>query len=219
MKEKIFIFLLTVLMSSTSLPANAQFKAGITGGMNICSFHVSDNSYREYVDKVRPGFVIGPTLMYRIPKTGFGFDVSALFDRRSAKSKDNSESKSISISSIQLPVNLRFGLDFGDMVYGFVFGGVQYGFNIGDKEKYIISGTGKATGHDLERWWVSQNSTLSMNLGIGGVVMEKVQVRVSYNLPLRKTGEIQQKDLSDNTVRTLTDGKAHACQVTLSYLF
>ena len=207
------------LLPLCSLPTQAQFRVGITGGLNISTVHISDDSYKDYVNKIRPGFTIGPTLLYRIPKTGLGFDVSALYDNRGARSKTNSQSEPISVSSIQFPVNIRYGLDFGDVVYGFVFTGLQYGQSLGEKEQYIISGTGKSTGHELERRWVSQGSSFSWNFGVGGIVLENVQIRVSYNLSLRKTGEIQQVDLVDGSKKTLTEGKTNACQITLSYLF
>lgn len=213
-------FISLLFLALLSVPSLAQIKIGVTGGLNISQIYVSDDSYKGYVNKIRPGFTVGPTLIYRIPKTGLGFDVSALFDNRGAKSKTNSKSDPISVSSLQFPVNVRYGIDFGeDMLYCFVFTGLQYGVNIGKKEQHIISGTGTSSGHELERCWVNQGSAFSLNFGIGGIVMEKVQIRVSYNLALRKSGEIQQTDLVDGSTKTLTDGKANACQIVLSYLF
>ena len=105
------------------------------------------------------------------------------------------------------------------MIYAFVFTGPQFGFNLGSKESYIASGTGKTSGHAMERRWVNNSSSLSWNFGIGGVVLDNIQVKISYNLALGKTGEIQQIDLEDNSLRILTDGKVSACQIELSYLF
>ena len=200
-------------------PSLAQFKFGVTGGLNISQFHVSDDTYKEYVDRNRPGFVIGPTVVYNIPKSGLGFDLSALYDLRGAKSKSLEDSESVFCKSLQFPVNIRYGHKFDNMFYGFVFTGPQFGFNLGSKESLIAIGTGKTSGHAMERRWRNNSTSFCWDFGVGGVVFENVQVRISYNLALQKSGEIQQIDLVDNTSRTLTEGKVGACQIALSYLF
>ena len=215
-KIKLIVILSLLLLT---VPTRAQFQFGVTGGMNISQLRVSDDTYKGYMDKIRPGFIIGPTLIYTIPKTGLGFDVSALYDLRGARSRSLKDCESIYCKSFQFPINIRYGLEFGDMLYGFVFTGPQFGLSLGSKDRFIVSGTSKTTGHALERRWVSNNSTFSWSFGVGGIVLEKVQVRIIYNLALRETGEIQQVDLDDSSSHRLTSGKASACQIALSYLF
>lgn len=202
-------------------PSYAQFKVGVTGGLNISKFIVSDDDYKGYIDKTRPGFIIGPTVLYNVPKTNFGIDLSALFDSRGATSKTYSDCETIHYYSFQFPINVRYNivLDDLDTGYGFLFTGPQFGWSTGNHDQLIISGKGKSTGHDLERRWISQNSTFSWNFGVGAVVFNKLQVRISYNFALRKTGEVHQIDLTDGTHKMLTSGKANACQVAISYLF
>ena len=217
MKKSICLFLF--LVSCSMMPTLAQLKVGLTAGLNISQLHVSESDFDSYVDQIRPGFFVGPTAIYTLPGIGLGFDVSALYDMRGARSKDNDKCETIYCYSFQLPVNVRYGIDFGDMVHAFVFTGPQFGVSVGEKERLIISGHSKSTGHALERRWASESSLFSWNFGVGGVILEKVQVRVSYNLALKKSGEIRQVDTVDGTSIVLTEGKAHACQVSLSYLF
>ena len=218
MSKKIKTTLLLLLTLLIVTPSYAQFKVGVTAGLNISKFTVSDDTYEDYIDKIRPGFTVGPTAIFTIPGMGLGFDASALFDLRAVKSKTYEDINTIYCCSFQFPVNIRYGLDFGD-VYAFVFTGPQFGFSTGNKDQFIIAGKSKSTGHDLERRWVNNSSSFSWNFGVGGVVMDKIQIRVSYNLALKNTGNIQQVDLVDGSSRSLTNGKAHTCQVTLSYLF
>lgn len=213
------IILTLILLSLFSFVAHAQLKLGITGGLNISQLTVSDEEYEMYIDKIRPGFLVGPTAILSIPNSGLSFDVSALFDWRAARSKNNDDCNSVYCTSFQFPVSVRYGFEFGDMVYGFISTGPQFGVNTGEKERLIIAGRGRTTGHAMERRWVNESSSLSWNIGIGAVVMEKVQVRISYNFALHKTAEIQQIDLVDGSSRSLTDAKANACQVAISYLF
>lgn len=216
--KSIFLTLLACLFLT---PTYAQFQVGVTAGLNISKFTVSDDQFKDYVNKVNPGLIVGPTVIYNLPKTHFGFDVSALYDLRSAKSKTYDDFKSVRCHSFQFPVNLRYNFIFEDMdtAYGFLFTGPQFGWTTGNNDQLIASGKGKTTGHALERRWVNQSSTFSWNFGVGAVVFNKLQVKISYNLALRKTSDIQQVDLTAGTSKVLTSGKAHACQVSLSYLF
>ena len=216
---KIHITLIFLLLTLCATPALAQFKFGVTAGLNISKFTVSDSDYKSYIDKIRPGFFVGPTVIFDIPKTGVGVDASSLFDMRGARSKSYSNTETVRCYSFQFPVNIRYGYSFGDWVYGFIFTGPQIGLSIGNRNHYIIPVIDKSTGHTFERRWTDETSSFSWNFGIGGVVLEKVQVRISYNLALRKTGEIQLANPANGKSRTLADGKAHACQVALSYLF
>lgn len=209
------IFLLATLFSTSAL---AQFKFGVTGGLNISKFTVSNDDYKEYINKIRPGFFVGPTAIYNVPKTGLSFESGVFLDFRGATSKNNNNSKSIYCKSLQIPVNIRFGINYAETVYWYIFTGPQFGLPLG-RDHHIISGKSKSTGHALERQWTDEKTTFSWNFGIGGVVMDHIQVKLSYNLALRQTGEIQQIDLIDGTSKTLTEGKAHACQVAISYLF
>lgn len=207
-----------ILFSFITISSQAQFKYGITGGMNISKFNMSNDDFDGYVDKIRPGLLIGPTVVYTHPKIGLGFDVSAYFDRRVAKSK-TLDSKSIYCNSFQFPVNVRYGINWEDMVYAFIFTGPQFGVNVGKKERIIAEGTGATTGHAMERHWVNNSTNFSLNFGIGAVLLENAQISISYNLALRKTGVLQQIDLIDNSSRMLSDCKANAWQISLSYLF
>lgn len=202
-----------------AITAQAQLKYGIMGGLNITQIHLGNNDYKDYMNRARPGFVVGPTAIYSIPKTQFGVDASALFDLRGARSRNEDLDTKVKVTSFQIPVNVRYSFAPSDMVDMFVFAGPQFGFNIGDKDQYIISGTGKTTGHAMERRWKLTNSTMSMNVGVGGIVMDHVLVRISYNFAFNAAGEIHQVDLVDGTSKVLTSGKAHACQVVLGYLF
>ena len=215
---RLIFFNLVTLFLLFAGPLHAQFKIGVTGGLNISQLTVSDDDYKDYVSKIRPGFLFGLTAVYTHDKTGLGVDVSSLYDLRGAKSK-TLPSETIYCKSIQFPVNVRYGKNFQDMIYAFLFTGPQFGLNLGSKERLIMEGTGKTTGHAMERRWVSEETSFSWNFGIGGIVMENFQVRISYNLALKKTGEIQQVDLVEGTSRVLTEGKASACQINFSYLF
>ena len=61
-----------------------------------------------------------------------------------------------------------------------MFAGPQFGFNVGDKEHKIT---------DHETWHLS-GSTLSVNLGVGVMLINHIQLSANYNIVCGKTGEI-----------------------------
>ncbi len=217
MKRLLSIVACTLL----ALTAQAQLKCGLTGGLNIAQIHLGNNDYKDYMNRTRPGFVVGPTVIYSLPKTNFGIDASALFDLRGARSRNESLDTKVKCTSFQFPINLRYSFQPAemDMVNLFVFAGPQFGVSVGDKDQYIISGIGKTTGHAMERRWKLNNSVMSMNFGVGGIVMDHILVRISYNFAFNAAAGIYQEDLDDGTSKFLTSGKAHACQIVLGYLF
>ena len=184
-------------------PSFAQLKFGVTGGLNISLFHVSDDTYKEYVNRNRAGFVLGPTVVYNIPKTGLGFDLSALYDLRGAKSKSLEDSESVFCKSLQIPVNFRYGRKFDEMIYGFVFTGPQFGFNVGDKS--IKTTTSE---------WTFKSSNISANVGLGVMLLSHLQISANYNFGLGKTGEL---DILNTNFKE--NGKMNAWQIAVAYYF
>lgn len=224
---KKYLYTLLLLLSVSAVPANAQLykdlspklRFGLTAGLNIPQTSVGNDELEQYVDKIAPGFFAGPTVTFLMPAVGIGFDLSAYYDQRGAKS-DTYDTPSVISRMVQIPLNVRYSFDMGAAM-PFVFVGAQYGLNIGDKSKVIAMGRSSSTQQALNREWHAENSVLSLNFGVGILAMEKVQARVSYNLPLQKTGEIYQVNVETGKISNSyrTDCKFGACQVSVTYLF
>ena len=100
------LFTMVVLLATMAVAAQAQVKFGVKGGLNVTSMKLS----KDIVDKSnQAGFFIGPTVKFTLPVVGLGIDVAALYDQRSAKSDD----ETIKQQSIQIPLNLRYGIGLG----------------------------------------------------------------------------------------------------------
>ena len=164
---------LTVLAAALliSAPASAQVKFGIKGGVNLTNMTFNEDTYDA---DNRCGFFVGPTVKLSVPVTGLSFDASALFDQRSAKIKGTNEK--LKQNSIQIPINVRYGVGLGSTASVFAFAGPQFGFNIGDKEQL----------HDTFEW---KASNFSVNVGIGASIINHLQVTANYNIACGKTGE------------------------------
>ena len=86
----------------------------------------------------KAGFFIGPTVKISLPVTGLSVDGSALYDQRTAKIKN--ADANVKLQTIQIPINIRYGIGLSSAVNLFAFAGPQFGFNIGDKSRDLNEG-------------------------------------------------------------------------------
>lgn len=213
--------LIVVALTIAATSVQAQLKLGVTTGLNITNLHIHSDykdAIKPYADKTKPGFVVGPTAIYSLPISGLSVDVSAMYDLRGMKSKSSNYDSSIKTQSLQIPVNVRYGYEIGDMIHAFIYAGPQFGFCLDSDAQYITTGTNNK-GEVVDMQWKPSGSVMSMNIGIGGIVMEKVQVRIGYNIAFNTCGEFQIHNNTTGNEAYRGTGKMHACQIMVSYLF
>lgn len=192
-------FALVLMAVAFAMPSKAQIKFGVQAGLNMTN--VSTEDLKASV-KSRTGFFVGPTVKFTLPIVGLGIDAAALYDQREAKG----EGEVIKSSSIQVPINLRYGVGLGSVAEVFAFAGPQFGFKLSGDKKI----------KDDAAEWTLKSSTLSANIGIGATVLSKVQAKLNYNVALGKTGEF---DSVGAAAKELGSAKFNAWQVSLTYFF
>ena len=187
-----------------TVAAQAQVKFGVKGGLNITSMKFDES----VLDKSnQAGFFIGPTVKFTLPVVGLGIDAAALYDQRSAKVAD----ETLKQQSIQIPVNLRYGIGLGSTASIYIFAGPQFGFAIGDKSKNIVDNA-------LE--WRLKDSNLSANVGLGLMLLDHLQISANYNIALGTTGEVDVPNALGTTWDTaIGKAKANAWQLSVAYFF
>lgn len=194
------LFAVVLLAAAFAMPSKAQFSWGIQAGLNMSNVSVKEAAENagEAV-KSRTGFFVGPTVKFTLPIVGLGIDASALYDQREGKAGD----EVIKSSSIQIPINVRYGFGLGSVAEVFAFAGPQFGFKLsGDKN------------FGSEEWTL-KSSNLSANIGIGATVLSKLQAKLNYNIALGKTGEFKDKDIA----KEIGSAKFNAWQISLAYFF
>lgn len=205
------ILTLIVMAIAFAMPSQAQFSFGVQAGLNLTN--ISDFSLNaqgvENAISNKAGFFVGPTVKFTLPIVGLGIDAAALYDQREAKTNG----ETLKSQSIQIPINVRYGIGLGSMAEIFAFAGPQFGFNIGDKDK--TWGDVKNTAAK----WTLKSSNVSANVGIGATILSKLQLKVNYNIALGKTGEVDIKEGADAAWKTITGAKANAWQVSAAYYF
>ena len=184
----------------TAVPAKAEVKFGLKGGLNLTSMSLDANAISK---SNQAGFFIGPTVKFTLPIVGLGFDASALYDQRKAEVDDTS----IKQQSIQIPINLRYGIGLGSTASIYFFAGPQFGFNVGDKD--IKTDVGN---------WTFKSSNISANVGLGLMLLGHLQVSANYNFALGKTGEYEYIQ-SASSMMYKGDTKMNAWQIGLTYFF
>lgn len=214
MREFFTAAIVAASMLFAASSAQAQVKFGLKGGLNVTN--MSLNSEVFDADN-QTGFFIGPTVKFTLPIVGLGIDASALYDQRDAKVKVEEgdgasvESK-IKNQSINIPINLRYGVGLGSTASLFLFAGPQFGFNVGDKNQSLYK--------DVAQWRL-KSSTFSVNVGLGAMLLSHLQISANYNIACGKTGETTVSDVAGETVQQMFKkrGRANAWQIGLAYYF
>lgn len=199
---------LIVMAAAMAMPSQAQIKFGLQGGLNMSNISVKEAANNPAAAiKSRTGFFIGPTVKFTLPIVGLGVDAAAFYDQREGKVDGGETFKS---QSIQIPINLRYGVGLGSLAEIFAFAGPQFGFNVGGKKSV------KELGQEVGEWTL-KSSNLSANVGIGATVLGHLQAKVNYNFALGKTGEV--KENIAGVVKEIGSAKMSAWQVSLAYFF
>lgn len=199
--KKIIVSMLAILLLQ-AMPSQAQLKFGFKGGINVTNMKFN----KEVLDaKNQSGFFIGPTVKFKLPLVGLGFDVAALYDQREAEfdpySPDSDKQghlTKIKQKSINVPINLRYTIGLGDLAGIYLAAGPQFGFNVGDKN----------FGENFKM----KNSNLSVNVGGGVRLLNHLEIGATYNIACGKTGDGDFK--LDNI-----EMKSNAWQISAAYYF
>ena len=208
------IFTLVVLAVAMTMTVQAQgIKFGVKAGLNITKMSISKDVF-DSKTKNKAGFFVGPTLKLSLPM-GFGADIAALYDERSANVEFESSSTSYSVladehqsssnetikqKSIQVPVNLRYNIGLSSMAGIYLAVGPQFGFPVADKVFKTEFGEYRL-----------KDANLSVNFGAGLSLMGHLEVGFTYNLAAGKSGEFTSiKDI---------DTHNNAWQISAAYYF
>ena len=198
------LFALVMLMATMTVAAQAQVQFGVKGGLNITNMKLSED---VIAPSNQAGFFIGPTVKFTLPVVGLGIDAAALYDQRSAKVLD----ETLKQQSIQIPINLRYGIGLGSTASFYIFAGPQFGFAIGDKVTELANDAAD---------WRLKDSNLSANVGLGLMLLNHLQISANYNIALGTTGEVDVNNAVNTAWNTaIGKAKANAWQLSVAYFF
>jgi len=211
---KKFFTLMVIAMTMVVIPAKAQFGYGLRAGVNLTSLSLSAGA-ANLNSSNRAGFYVGPTVKFIVPIVGVGVDLSAVYDQRnSAISGETVVEKNVFV-----PINLRYEKGLGSMASVFLKVGPQFGWNIGGKTHEVA-----ADDAGNPRKFTLKDSNMSLNVGLGAMLLSHLEIGVTYNIALGKTGEVSYTDAAKVVASEAIDkftGKTrtNCWQIGLAYYF
>lgn len=184
--KKVTGLLLIVLMAIIAVPASAQLKFGVKGGLNISSVHFSSDLLKA--DNVT-GFQIGPMIETTIPLIGVGLDAAILYSQKGMDMKSGTgTSTSVKTDYIDVPVNFKwkFGLP---IVKAYLSAGPYVGFRVGGDKFWDVPG-------NVIGQVKAKNFSAGLNFGAGVELIRHLQVGFNYGLGLTDNYSAEKIDLN-----------------------
>ena len=168
MKRMKWILAAAILLVATTT-AQAQFRFGVKGGLNIASVSLEHSVLSS--DNIT-GFHVGPMLEWNLPILGLGVDGAVLYSQRGFGVGDNS----FRSDYIDVPVNAKFKFAV-PMVSPFVAAGPYASFRVSGNKFWNIAG-------QVIDQVEAKNFAAGLNFTAGAEVMNMVQVGLTYSLGL-----------------------------------
>lgn len=212
--NKLFTALMITVCLGMVVPAQAQIKLGVKGGLNLASASLSDAWKEKGNADNYTGFFIGPMVDVTIPIIGIGIDGALMYSQKGTKFsyEDGSVSKSKTFEQqgIEVPINLKYSVGLGSLASLYFAAGPSFYFNMKSDDKLTLS-SGEAA-IDYEK------SEVALNLGVGVKLINHLQLGVNYNMGLTDSAKAS---VDGGAWGSLSSGsfKSKVWQVSVAYLF
>lgn len=213
MKKWITLFTVTVCLAM-AMPAKAQIKFGVKGGLNLASASLSDAWDAKGNADNYTGFFIGPMVDITIPIIGLGVDGALMYSQKGAKISfdDDLGSTTFKQQGIEIPVNLKYSIGLGSSASIYFAAGPSFYFNMKSDDDLTFDTMKGSLDYD--------KSEVSLNLGAGVKLLRHLQLGVNYNMGL--TDSAKAKIDSPSSAWDAINGESYKSkmwQVSVAYLF
>ncbi len=210
---KKFLTLLLVAIATTT--ATAQFNFGIKAGVNLAERPTLNVEDFKSSLKGNAGWFVGPTAKFVIPVIGLGLEANALYSQANV----DIDGQNILTQSIEVPVYLRYEITLpavNQFIEPFIAVGPQFGWNIGNKT-ITLDNIEDVAGELVKREYRMKDSNISLNLGLGLILFDHLQIHGNYNLALKNTADI--KSIRNLAEELTSEVKTNVWQISLAYIF
>lgn len=202
MKKTVSVVLIAIVALLITVPAQAQLRFGVKGGLNISSVHF-DSKLLD-ADNVT-GFHVGPMIEFTLPLVGVGMDAAVLYSQKGLEANTGISKTTMKTDYIDVPVNLKwkFGLPIAKI---YLAAGPYVGFRVGGDKIWDIPGS-------VVEQVKAKTFSAGLNMGAGVELIRHLQVGFTYGLGLTDNYSLQKANVSEET------GKNRGWSVTAVILF
>ncbi len=214
MKKWITLFTVTVCLAM-AMPAKAQIKFGVKGGLNLASASLSDAWDAKGNADNYTGFFIGPMVDITIPIIGLGVDGALMYSQKGTKiSFDDLGSTTFKQQGIEIPVNLKYSIGLGSLASIYFAAGPSFYFNMKSDDDFTFNSVAGSLDYD--------KSEVSLNLGAGVKLLRHLQLGVNYNMGLTDSAKAKIDSSNSSDIWNVINGESYKSkmwQVSVAYLF
>ena len=206
-----FLAITLFLFNVATTAVTAQIDFGIKAGVNLPGANALNVDNFKSSIRGNTGWFVGPTAKFVIPLVGLGVETNLLYSQTNI----DIDGQNLLTQSIEVPLMLRYELSIpaiNSIVEPFVAIGPQFGWNIGNKS-FTLNNIADIAGSEYR----IKDSNTSLNLGLGLVLFNHLQIHGNYNLALGKTADII-ATIVDFT-KELAEVKTNTWQISLAYIF
>ena len=194
--KKIISVLMVAVALIMAAPAQAQLiKFGVKGGMNFSELDLNKKDVKA-VTESSTGFFIGPMAEITLPIIGLGVDGALMYSQRNAEY----DGETVKQQGLEIPVNLKYTIGLGSLLGVYIAAGPDFFFNFKDIDLKNIENED------------SKKAQVALNLGAGLKLLKKLQVGVTYQIPMGDSFEW--KDAG----KAIT-AKSKTWQASIAYIF
>ena len=198
-----------------AVPAKAQFDWGIKGGVNLPEAPKNIKGIKEG----HTGWYAGPMAKFIAPVLGLGVEAGVLYSESGVAIDGETYKK----NSIEIPLYLRYELRLPaikNFLTPFIAVGPQWGYTFGKKEFGNKLQDVENLSDVKDKYFKYEESLFSLNLGLGFVLFNHLQLHANYNIALGQNyeyGELENMSLIDG-LKTIKS-KNNMWQFSLAYIF
>lgn len=210
--KKISVILLAFSLF-IAVPATAQFDWGIKAGLSIPKV---PKNIKGIINE-NTGWYAGPMMKFTFPVLGLGLEADVLYSE-SGMSIDGDTYKK---SSLEIPVYLRYDLEvpaISKFIIPFIAVGPQWGYTFGKKEFGQILEDPDVL-DDVNKYFKYKESLISLNLGLGLILFNHLQIHANYNIALGDSYEYEVENKSLLEGLSTIKAKNNMWQISLAYIF